>query len=256
MRQSDMARRNWRDELRTAAMFLTRLPVRSGDRGLPALGSTAWAFPLVGLGVGLAAGLVFGIASWLGLTGWLAAVFAVSAQIALTGALHEDGLADVADGFGGGKDAPAKLAIMRDSRIGAFGVIALMLSLAARIGALAALADTATVIAALMVAGAASRAGMAMLMRALPPARDDGLGHDAGAPESDATMIALVIAVVAALILLGFGGGLAALIGAGLGALGLAWLARRHIGGQTGDVLGAGQQTAEVLCLCAIVAAG
>ena len=155
MRQSDMARRNWRDELRTAAMFLTRLPFRSGDRGLPALGSTAWAFPLVGLGVGLAAGLVFGIASWLGLTGWLAAVFAVSAQIALTGALHEDGLADVADGFGGGKDAPAKLAIMRDSRIGVFGVITLVLSLAARIGALAALADTATVIAARMVAGPA-----------------------------------------------------------------------------------------------------
>jgi len=253
MRQGDMARRNWRDEFRVATMFLTRLPVRATGDGLPALGGAAWAFPLVGLGVGLAAGVVYGVASWFGLTGWLAAVFAVAAQIALTGALHEDGSADVADGFGGGTDKSAKLAIMRDSRIGAFGVIALVLSLAARIGVLAALADTGAVIAALMVSGAASRAGMAVMMRALPAARDDGLGHGAGAPDSDATMVALVIAVAAALLLLGGGGGLAALIGAALGALGLASLARRQIGGQTGDVLGAGQQTAEVLCLCAIV---
>jgi adenosylcobinamide-GDP ribazoletransferase len=255
MRQSEMARRNWRDELRTAAMFLTRLPVRATGSDLPVLAAAAWAFPLIGLGVGLVSGLVFGVATWFGLTAWLAATFAVGAQIALTGALHEDGLADVADGFGGGNDAAAKLSIMRDSRIGAYGVIALMLILASRIGVLAALDDTATVIAALMVAGAASRTGMTFMMRALPPARDDGLGHGAGAPVADATVIALVIAVAAALVLLGFGGGLAALIGAGLGALGLAWLALRQIGGQTGDVLGAGQQAAEVLCLCAIVAA-
>jgi len=254
MRQSDMARRNWRGEFRVAAMFLTRLPVRATNDGLPALGGAAWAFPLVGLGIGLVAGVVYGVASGFGLTGWLAAVFAVTAQIALTGALHEDGLADVADGFGGGKDKPAKLAIMRDSRIGAFGVVALVLTLAARIGAIAALADSIAVIAALMVSGAASRAGMGLLMRTLPAARDDGLGHGAGTPDSDATMIALVIAVAATLLLLGFGGGLAALIGTALGALGLAWLARRQIGGQTGDVLGAGQQASEVLCLCAIVA--
>ena len=254
MRQSDTARRNWRGELRGAAMFLTRLPFRAADGGLPALASAAWAFPLVGLGIGLAAGAVYGIAIGFGLTTWLAAIFAVGAQIALTGALHEDGLADVADGFGGGKDKPSKLSIMRDSRIGAFGVIALVLIVAARIGALAALADTATVIAALMVSNAVSRAGIALLMRLLPPARDDGLGHGAGAPDSDATMIALLISVASALLLFGFGGGLAAMIGAAIGVFGVGWLARRQIGGQTGDVLGAGQQAAEVLCVCAIVA--
>lgn len=255
MRQTDGARRNWRGELSAAGMFLTRLPMRVTSDDAPPIGTVAWAFPLVGLGLGLASGLVYSIGVGIGLSAWLAAAIAIAAQIGMTGALHEDGLADVADGFGGGHDPLSKLSIMRDSRIGAYGVLALILALAARIGALAALADGATVIAALMVSGAASRTGMATLMRTLPPAREDGLGHESGQPDSDALMIAFIVTIVASILLLGVGGGIAALIGAGAGALWIGWLARRQIGGQTGDVFGACQQTAEIACLCAIVAA-
>lgn len=244
-------------DLRVASTFLTRLSIpASAGSGRGDLAAGAWAFPLVGIAVGLAGGLAFSAATGFGLTSWLAAIAAVAVQLALTGALHEDAVADVADGFGGGADRDAKLAIMRDSRIGTYGVSALILALAARLGALAALADPGAVVAALVVAGAVSRGGMVWLMRALPPARDDGLGHAAGIPARDAVAGATIIAGIVALLLAGIGGGVAALVGAGLGTLAIGALARRQIGGQTGDVLGAGQQVAEVLCLAALIAVG
>ena len=244
-------------DLRVAGAFLTRLAIPvPGDLGRSALARAAWAFPLVGVGVGLAGGLAFVAASWFGLTAWLAAITAVAIQLALTGALHEDAVADVADGFGGGNDRDAKLAIMRDSHIGSFGVAALVLVLGARLGALTALGDAGTVAVALIVAGAASRGAMAWLMRALPPARDDGLGFAAGAPSRDAVAGAVAIAAIVALLFAGLSSGAAALTGAGLGALAIGALARRQIGGQTGDVLGAGQQVAEVLGLAALIAVG
>ena len=244
-------------DLRVASTFLTRLsmPV-AANTGRGDLAVAAWAFPLVGLAVGLAGGLAFAAATCFGLTSWLAAITAVAVQLALTGALHEDAVADVADGFGGGADRDAKLAIMRDSRIGTYGVTALILALAARLGAMDALADPGPVVAALVVSGAVSRGGMVWLMRALPAAREDGLGHAAGVPARDAVVGATAIAGIIALIFAGIGGGLAALVGAGLGTLAIGALARRQIGGQTGDVLGAGQQVAEVLCLAALIAAG
>ena len=104
--------------------------------------------------------------------------------------------------------------------------------------------------------GAVSRGGMVWLMRSLPPARDDGLGHAAGIPARDAVAGATIIAGIVALLLAGIGGGVAALVGAGLGTLAIGALARRQIGGQTSDVLGASQQVAEVLCLAALIAVG
>lgn len=244
-------------DVRVAGAFLTRLAIRvPDDTGRGALAAAAWAFPLIGLGVGLAGGLGFAAASWLGLGVWLAAIAALAIQLALTGALHEDAVADVADGFGGGADKAAKLMIMRDSRIGTYGVAALVLVLGARFGAMATLGDPGTVVAALLVSGAVSRSAMTWLMRGLPPARDDGLGFAAGVPERNAVAGATVIAVVAAIVFSGIGGGVAAFGGAALGALAIGALARRQIGGQTGDVLGAGQQVAEVLCLAALIAVG
>jgi adenosylcobinamide-GDP ribazoletransferase len=244
-------------DMRIATAFLTRLAIRvPEDTARGALAGAAWAFPVIGLGVGLAGGVAFAVASWFGLTYWLAAVIAVAVQLALTGALHEDAVADVADGFGGGQGREAKLSIMRDSRIGSFGVAALVLVFAARLGAIAALGGSWAVIAALMVSGAASRGAMAGLMRALPPARDDGLGHDAGRPQQNGVLVAAAIAGIAAGVLLGVGAAVAALVGAVLGAAAIGLLAKRQIGGQTGDVLGAGQQIAEVSCLCAIIAFG
>lgn len=242
--------------LRLAFAFLTRLPVGTpAAYGPAALAAAAWAFPLVGVGVGLIAAAAFAAASWAGLTLNLAALAAVAASIWTTRALHEDGLADIADGFGGGHDRTRKLAIMRDSRVGSFAVLALGVSLFARVGAIAALDHPAYVVPALVGAGAASRAAMVALMYWMKPARDEGLGHHAGRPTATMLVLALVIAAAAAELGLGLRSGLYGLVGAAVGAVTIAWLARRNIGGQTGDVLGAAQQAAEIGFLLAIVIA-
>ena len=110
----------------------------------------------------------------------MAAVLAVGAGALATGALHEDGLADMADGFGGGSTRERKLAIMRDSRIGVYGVIVLVVVLAAKVGAIADLEGTGLVIAAMVAAAGVSRAAMPAVMLWLDPARAEGLAADAG----------------------------------------------------------------------------
>lgn len=243
----------WWSDLQAAAAFLTRLPIRQQEpAGLSALARAVRCFPLVGLGVGLAAGVVYAVATEVALPPILAAVLAVAAAILVTGALHEDGLADTADGFGGGSDRETKLQIMRDSRIGTYGVIALILALAAQIAALSALADSDSVAAALIVSHAASRALLVPVMHREPPARSDGLAASAGRPDASTTLWALGIAGLAALVFAGFGGIIAFVIGAGV-AWAVVWVARRQIGGITGDVLGTVQQTTAIAMLLALV---
>ncbi len=246
---------SWVDDARVAAAFLTRLPLPLAHPPGPGrLAQASWAFPIVGLAVGIVGGLVYGAAYWLGLPPLLAAVFAVTGQIVLTGALHEDAAGDVADGLGGGATRERKLELMRDSRIGTFGALALISVFTARVVAISALAEAEMVIAALVAAGAASRASMVAVMAMVAPARSDGLGAQAGQPDTGIVAAALIIAVVLSLLALGTVAGTAGLAGAAVGAGGLAWIAWRQIGGHTGDVLGACQQAAEVLCLSVIVA--
>lgn len=234
-----------------AAAFLTRVPAPAG--GAPPAAAAGY-FPLVGAAVGAAGAAVASAALWAGLGPWLAAVFAVAAQIALTGGLHEDGLADAADGFGGAADREARLAIMRDSAVGAYGVLALALMLAARVGAVAALAAAAAwPLAALAAAGAASRAAMVAAMRGLPPARVDGLAAAAGRPGRGALALALATAAACAAPL-GGAGAAALAAGVALGAAAVARLAMRRIGGATGDVYGAIQTVGETAGLCALAA--
>src|SRR5579875_2043895 len=175
-------RDNWRDEFLAACRFLTRLPL-GGARGEavpPILADTVWAFPLVGLVVGLIGGIAYAIASALALPALAAALIAIAATVLVTGGLHEDGLADTADGFGGGATREDKLAIMRDSRTGAYGVLALIFSLGLRTVAVADIAARWHVLAALVAAHALSRGVMPVAMRWLDPAREDGLGASAG----------------------------------------------------------------------------
>ena len=243
-------------DLRVAACFLTRLPVRwPPDAPADALARSMRLFPLAGAGIGLAAGLAWALALCLGAPALVAALLALAAQALLTGALHEDGLADVADGFGAGRDRERTLEIMRDSRIGSYGTLALVLSVGLRAAALAATLSPWAGIAALAAAGAVSRATAPALLAWLPPARPDGLGAGAGRPPAEAVFTALGLALCFALLLLGLWHGLAALALATLAAWALAGLARRRIGGQTGDVLGAAQQLAEAAVLCAAAAA-
>jgi adenosylcobinamide-GDP ribazoletransferase len=241
--------RDWADDLRIATAFLTRLPVPwPADAAPDALARALRVSPAVGAAVGLAAGLVYLGAHAVGLPPTLAALLAVAAEILLTGALHEDGLADVADGFGGGRDRAAKLAILRDSRLGSYGAIALVLGLGARTSALAAIAAPGEAVAALVAAGALSRAVLPALLAWLPPARADGLGAGAGHPELPWVATAGALALAVAVIALGWRGPVAVLA-ASAAAWAIGSLARRQIGGQTGDVLGAAQQVAAIAVL-------
>ncbi|WJS85817.1 adenosylcobinamide-GDP ribazoletransferase [Paracoccus sp. TOH] len=243
-----------------ALVWLTRLPA---GRWLPArpptLAQAAWAFPLAGLAVGLAGAAVLGLAVVAGLPASVAALLAVGATILATGGLHEDGLADFADGSGGAT-REQRLEIMRDSRIGSYGVLALIVTLGLRVAALAALAVEPW-LAALALAGiaAASRAGMAAALGLMPPARSDGLGHAAGRPRRGSVAAALVLGAVALLapaLRLPYPPAAWLLAAAAMAAAQL-WLARRalrRLGGQTGDVLGAMQQAGEVAGLLALTA--
>ncbi len=244
----------WWRHTRQAAVFLTRLPLPAGGAAAGKLADSAAAFPLVGAVIGGVSAAALILASWLGLHPLACALIGLAAASGLTGALHEDGLADVADGFGGGKSRAGKLKIMRDSRIGAYGVLALVFSVGVRASVLSGMNDPASAAAALIAAGALSRANMVAVMARLEPARKDGLSATAGRPGNSAQFAALMIGAVLAAGLLGFISALAALLAGAGAAAALAWLARRQVGGHTGDVLGAVQQAGEIAVLIAAAA--
>ncbi len=246
---------DWWTDFRVGLIFLTRVPLRhdgaiAGDE----LSRSTRLYPLVGLAIGAAGGAVFWLAAAIGLPPLLAGLIAVAATMLLTGALHEDGLADTADGLGGGADRAHRLEIMGDSRSGSYGVAALILSIGLRAAALAALAAPATVAGALIAAHAVSRACLPAAMSTLPLAREDGLAADAGQPRGGWAWTALALGALIALPVLGPGIGAAALLAGALAAALVAWLARTRIGGYTGDVLGAMQQAAETAVLLTVVA--
>lgn len=245
--------RLWRD-CKIAHVFLTRLPLRVEGTITPQqLIAAAWAYPLVGVSVALVAAAAYYLCHWLGLPPVLCAIAALAASIAFTGCFHEDGLADTADGFGGGWTAERKLEIMRDSRLGSYGGAALVLSIAARAAALAAL-PAHDVLPALLVAHGLSRALLPLPSFIVDTARLDGLAAEASRPKRRTAILALAIGTVIAVLCLGLLNGLVALAL----VLAVAWLmtrlARAQIGGYTGDVLGAIQQLAEILLLCFAVA--
>jgi adenosylcobinamide-GDP ribazoletransferase len=245
---------NWLEEraqdIKAAIVFCTRLPMlRASPIAAGAIGRAAWAFPIAGLLVGLIAAVVYALAHKFGLPAWPAAGLTVAATLLATGCLHEDGLADTADGFGGGKTREQKLAIMRDSRIGTYGVCALILSILIRVGVLASFFDTRSVLWALMAAHVGARAAMPALMFLLKPARSDGLAFEAGHPSGNAVAAALAIGFIVLAICLRPLRGIVALVCLGIAILIMAWLSNRQIEGQTGDVIGALEQVSEVAIL-------
>jgi adenosylcobinamide-GDP ribazoletransferase len=231
-------------ELRLAFVFLTRLPVPLDDARPSKVAQAGWAFPVCGAVVGLVAWLGYAAGAGLGLPALLCALFAIAAGVLVTGALHEDGLADFADGMGGGRDRARKLEIMRDSATGSYGVLAVILVVASKANAIAEIGTAGPALAALVALGAASRFAMLLAMAVMPPARADGLGKDAGAPTlwRIAVGLALTLLAAAPLGLAGLGAVIGTLAAGAIPAA-IAW---RQIGGQTGDVLGAVQQIAEI----------
>jgi adenosylcobinamide-GDP ribazoletransferase len=235
-----------------AVQFLTRLPTpRLHNYASDAVGRSARYFPIAGQLVGLISGLVFLLASrvW---SGWLAALLAVSAGILATGGLHEDGLADTADGLGGGRTPERRLTIMKDSAIGVFGVLTLGLTLAAKIGALAALAPWQAA-GALILAHGLARAACVVVMAALPYAGAVGAAKE-GRPVRPAWGV-VAIAVLLAAWPLAFAPSWTIGLAAGAVAAAVpALAARRLIGGRTGDILGAVEQMFELGFLLGVAA--
>ncbi|UWR27501.1 adenosylcobinamide-GDP ribazoletransferase [Sulfitobacter sp. S223] len=234
-----------------AAVLLTRLPLPHLPQDAFAQGARAvWAYPLIGLLVGVAGALVGQLALGLGVPVFGAAALVLAAMAVLTGAMHEDGLADVFDGFWGGFSPERRLEIMRDSQIGTYGVLALVVAFTLRLSAVAALLEHN--LSAVLAAAAVSRAMMPVLMRALPHARNDGLSRSVGKAPARQTNVACGIGALIAFLCLGWAFVvpmlLALVVCAAMGVL-----AKRKISGQTGDVLGATQQLSEtaVLLTCA-----
>jgi len=242
-------------DVQAALGLLTRLPAGADHRLAAARGAAAaWAWPLAGMTVGLLGAAAGGLALWLGLGPAAAAVIVIGTQIMVTGGLHEDGLADTADGLWGGWDKARRLAIMKDSRIGTYGVLALIIVTLLRWVALTALFAAGTPWAALIAAGAMSRVPMAGLMAALPNARDTGLSQSVGRPGAAPLGLAVALALACGGVALG-AVTIAAALWACVATAALGLVARSKIGGQTGDVLGASQQLAEVIVLTVAAAA-
>ncbi|MEX0304645.1 MAG: adenosylcobinamide-GDP ribazoletransferase [Leisingera sp.] len=236
-----------------ALVLLTRLPLPH----LPAdafqrQAKAVWAFPLAGLAVGLPAALLAALALAGGLPAMVAAGLALAVQVMLTGAMHEDGLADTADGLWGGFTRERRLEIMKDSRIGAYGVIALILGFGLRWSALAALIQIAGPWPLLALA-MLSRAVMPAIMAALPNARAAGLSQTVGRPRALSCALAGLLAIALSLPLIG-PAAIGAALAMGAAAAGIGVLAKAKIGGQTGDILGASQQVAEIAGLLTLLA--
>ncbi len=236
-------------------MFLTRLPMPfSRTIARLRLTDSMGLFAVAGALIGCAIAGLLCVLHWLGVPSTMAAVLACGASVLITGALHEDGLADVADGFGGGKDRQARLEIMRDSRIGSFGTIALIIVLALKVLAFAELTRLPAATTVILVAAAAafSRAMMVDLMWSTRPARTDGLSHMVGRPERPAALIA-ILSAIGILVFAGYmfradGALFAVAVGTGAAAL-VRFTAIRLIDGQTGDVCGTVQVLTEIAML-------
>ncbi len=235
-------------DVAASLMFCTRLPMGPSPVASCDVARAAWALPVAGAVVGALGALAYGGAVGLGLAPGVAAALALAATLAATGCLHEDGLADTADGLGGA-DRARKLEIMRDSRLGSYGACALVILLLLRWSAVASIADAGAVALALVASHVAARAPLAGFMALIPPARSDGLAATAGAPPRAAAVAAAVIGAVVLMLCLG---PVAAVIAVALLAVTsgvMAGACVRALGGHTGDVLGAVEQVNEVLIL-------
>ena len=238
-----------------ALLLLSRIPVtwhRFPDERPPNFTSALWAFPLVGLVVGAAGGAVLLTTSSLGLPPLVASVLALVVMALLTGAMHEDGLADMADGFGGGRDTDSIMRIMHDSRIGAYGVLALILATALRLSLLALCIDTLSgwnLVGFMALIGAASRFQPVLQLAVFPPSPHASLAALTGRPGTGRLIAALVSWLPAMIWLFGAVSTAAIILPACALSLWIGQAATRKVAGLTGDVMGATTIIAELIML-------
>jgi adenosylcobinamide-GDP ribazoletransferase len=226
--------------------FLTVIPVATAEDPSGERLGRAY-FPAIGGLLGLAAGICFALVA-AATTPLLAAVAATSVLAVLTGALHLDGVADAADGLFGARDVARRLEIMRDPRVGSFGLVAVVLVLAGDVAALASMSPPRAIVA-LVIAGAISRWALLVMIATLPYVRQAGLGIASGGPHRPLDLV-VGSAIAAILCLLDWRHALAGALVAALIVVAVRATARRRIGGATGDVYGA---TAELTQLGTLI---
>lgn len=235
-------------DFRLALSFLTRWPVSLPETMAEgAMARCMWAFPLIGALIGSVVGGVYLLACRI----WPhapSALIALTASLILTGALHEDGLADCADGFGGGRNKESTLAIMRDSRIGVYAALALIMSVLIRGSAIVQVFNPAG---ALIIAHTLSRTSLPIVMTLLPTASSAGLASSVGSPPRWTCVIAVILGLMP--VLLAPTRAPLCIVVALISGGTLALLARKRIGGYSGDVLGAIQQVVEISVLLALL---
>lgn len=244
----------WLHDIAACLGLLTRLPVKvQSELAMTRSAAATWAYPVVGLLLGVIGILVFSFGTWVGFGSLTSTVLVFGTLIVLTGAMHEDGLADSADGLWGGWTIARRLEIMKDSHIGVYGVCAVVICVLLKISIVASLFGVPSVGLALIGSAALSRAAMVALMYALAPARGGGLGKSVGRPPLRSAWIAFGLASGFAI----FAGALIGLItvacamilATGIAAFGCARIAKAKVNGFTGDILGATQQVCEVAAL-------
>lgn len=256
---SRLIRQEWQ-RLLLALQFLTRVPVHTATFDAAELNRSARYFPVIGALVGAAGALVF----WTAAHVWplpVAVVLSMAATVWLTGGFHEDGLADTCDGLGGAVSRERALVIMKDSRIGSYGALGLVLMLGLKAALLNAQGSIMRTACAIVLAHAVSRAAPVVLLALLAYAGD--VEHAKAKPMAQQVhagdvVIALLLAVTVAALLavpLGVMHTLAALAAAALATAAMRRWLRRRLGGYTGDTLGATQQGAEAALLLALSAA-
>lgn len=238
----------WSD-LKIAISLLSRIPLRNETQHLISRGPNhLWAFPIVGILIGFICCCLGWIGLLLQLNSFAIGFLIVTAAAITTGAMHYDGLADTLDGLWGGWSAPQRLEIMKDSHIGVYGVIGLVISTglqAALYGQI--IQQSIWPIIGIMTI---SRAVMVPVMGFLENSRSSGLSSQVGKPKLQTIILAMTLGITIALLT----GAWAAIGGAILAACAIGKIAKNKIGGQTGDILGATQQLSEVAALICIAA--
>ena len=238
----------------TALAFFSRIPVRPAPASFD-LRQSAGAWPVAGLLLAIVPAILFAVASALKLPPVVSALLALAAMAVLTGGMHEDGLADTADGFGGGANREDRLILMRDSRLGTYGALALVFVIVLKAVALGSIGLSPGRAALAVVAVAViSRALALWHWSATGPARAEGMAVSAGRPDAASLTVGLVAGAVALVVLVPTFR-LAALFAILLAAVAIMLFSRlteHQIGGHTGDTIGAAQQIAETLLLAGL----
>ncbi|MEZ5691920.1 MAG: adenosylcobinamide-GDP ribazoletransferase [Rickettsiales bacterium] len=227
--------------------FFTRIPAGKQGFGKLTLADCAVFFPIMGAFIGLIIGVFYISALYIGITNYIAAWLSIIFYLLLTGGLHEDGLADTADGLASGRSREQKLAIMRDSHIGSYGVLALITIIALKSLLISELTLNAQSLYIFIIAAAVSRAFMVLIMRTMPYARNDGLAATCGKPTEINTLVTISIASSTLLLATSPTTAFSCVTALFITYIILRYVFNKHFGGITGDTLGASQQVGEVL---------